>query len=131
MTEDLRVGRYMTPAPHTVGQEQTLAIAHKLMREHGVRHLPVLHSSALVGMVTLRDLDLVEAFDSLSADELKVEDAMTSDLYTVAEETSLTEVVNTMVDRGISSTVIVDPNNHVLGVFSTVDALRALRDVLA
>ena len=48
----------------------------------------------------------------------------------VAPETPLSEVVKEMVSRRLSSAVIVDPNNHVKGVFSTVDAMRALNDLL-
>ena len=37
----LTVGNYMTPAPHTIGVEQTVQAAADLMREHHIRHLPV------------------------------------------------------------------------------------------
>ena len=39
----LTIRDYMTESPHTIGSEQTLAMAHTLMREHSIRHLPVLH----------------------------------------------------------------------------------------
>lgn len=131
MTKDATVGFYMTASPQTVGQQQAVSVARKLMREHRIHHLPVLHSGGLVGMVTLRDLDLIGSLDSVDDAELTVEEAMTTDLYLVHESTPLAEVVRTMVDRKISSAVIVDPNNHVKGVFTNVDGLRALRDLLA
>ncbi|MBT8495962.1 MAG: CBS domain-containing protein [Deltaproteobacteria bacterium] len=125
------ISEYMTAAPHTIGKTQTLDVAHKLMSEHGIHHLPVLHSGGLVGMVTLRDLDLVESFDALTREELAVEEAMSTEVYVVAAETTLTEVVGTMVERKISSAIIADANNRVEGVFTNSDALKALHDQLS
>ena len=125
------ISDYMTSAPHTIGKTQTLEVAHKLMAEHGIHHLPVLHSGGLVGMVTLRDLDLVESFDALTRADLNVEEAMTAEVYVVPADAPLSDVVGAMVERGISSAIVADPNNHVLGVFTNTDALRALRDHLA
>lgn len=122
------VSEYMTSSPHTVGQTQPLEVARKLMAEHGIHHLPVLHGGALVGMVTLRDLDLV---GGSSSEEIAVEEAMTTDIYVVTPDTSLAEVADTMVKRKISSAIIADANQHVKGVFTTVDALRALREYLS
>lgn len=130
MTKPVTVGDYMTASPHTVGQTQELAVAHALMREHHVHHLPVLHSGALVGMVTLLDLDFVESFDISSSETMTVEEAMSTELYLVKKQTPLAAVTKEMLARSVSSAVIVDANKHVEGVFSTVDALRALSDLL-
>src|SRR5690242_1905417 len=54
------VDRYMTPSPHTIGQDEPLSAAHELMRAHSIRHLPVLEGRALVGLVSLGDLHLLE-----------------------------------------------------------------------
>jgi acetoin utilization protein AcuB len=50
------VERYMTTSPHTVGQDQKLSQAHKIMRAHEIRHLPVLQGGKLVGVLSDRDL---------------------------------------------------------------------------
>jgi acetoin utilization protein AcuB len=52
----LTVERFMTRSPLTIGQDQPLAAAHRMMREHRVRHLPVLDGGMLVGVVSQRDL---------------------------------------------------------------------------
>ena len=51
---------YMTESPHSIGANQTLATAHEMMRAHQIRHLPVLRAGKLVGIVSQRDLYLVE-----------------------------------------------------------------------
>jgi len=50
------IQKYMTRALHTIGQEQTLDVAHTVMRQHGIRHLPVLEGGKLVGLLSQRDL---------------------------------------------------------------------------
>jgi acetoin utilization protein AcuB len=47
------VQKYMTTSPHTVGADQTLAHAHSVLREHRIRHLPVLRGGQLVGKLVL------------------------------------------------------------------------------
>ena len=48
----------MTRAPLSIRPEQTLAEAHRLMRKHRIRHLPVVDRGKLVGIVSQRDLML-------------------------------------------------------------------------
>jgi acetoin utilization protein AcuB len=120
-----RISEFMTQSPHTIGAEQPLAHAHALMREHGIRHLPVLHGGRLVGIVSLRDLHLVETLANVDPEVVRVEDAMTTDLFVTDPDTPLTEVAAAMFERKLGSAVITH-RNHILGVFTTVDALRIL-----
>ena len=43
------IHKYMSTSPHTIGAEQTIAMAAKVMAEHRIRHLPVLHGGKVVG----------------------------------------------------------------------------------
>jgi len=121
------VRRYMTPSPHTIGADQPLATAERIMREHHIRHLPVLHGGRLAGIVSQSDLRVVEALDG--AEQLAVEEAMTPDPYTITPDSSLEWVATEMAERKFGSVVVVD-HEHVVGVLTTVDALRALQDLL-
>lgn len=123
------ISKYMTTTPHTIGFDQTLQTAHKLMRDHHFRHLPVLQGGKLVGMVTERDLALIETLKDVDPTKVTVEDAMTPAPYTVAPDALLDEVVATMAEHRYGSAVVVD-NSHVVGVFTTVDALVAFSDLL-
>lgn len=124
-----RIARYMSTTPHTIGREQTLATAHKLMREHRVRHLPVLDGGKLVGVVSDRDLALIETLRDVDATKVTVEDAMTQSPYTVSPDAGLDEVVATMAEHRYGSAIVMD-NGEVVGVFTTVDALTALAELL-
>jgi acetoin utilization protein AcuB len=123
----VRVYRHMTPSPVTIGRDQTLATAHELMQKHHIRHLPVLDGGALVGIVTERDLRLVESISGTDPNETLVEDAMTPEPYMVAYDTPLRDVISAMVEHKYGCAVVMQ-RGHVAGIFTTIDALRALLD---
>jgi acetoin utilization protein AcuB len=123
------VDKYMTPSPYSVGQEQALAQAHRLMRDHQIRHLPVLHGGKLVGMLSDRDLHLIETLRDVDPEKVTVEEAMSTIVYTVSPKAALDEVVREMAHHKYGSAVIED-NGKVVGVFTTVDAMRAFADLL-
>ena len=126
----LTVEKYMTPSPHSIGREQTLAEARHRMHEWGVRHLPVLHGGHLVGVLSDRDITLVETVPGVDAKEVKVDEAMTEVPYTVAADSALHEVARYMCDEKIGTAVVMS-GEKLEGVFTTTDALRALADLAA
>lgn len=119
------VRAYMTPSPHTVGLGQSLEEAHRIMRAHRIRHLPVLEGGKLVGVVSQRDLALIESLPGVSPAEVPIEDAMISDAYVVSPRASIRLVASEMADRKLGSAVVVE-NDHVVGMFTVTDACRAL-----
>jgi acetoin utilization protein AcuB len=117
----------MTRTPHTIGAEQTLKVARQLMSEHRVRHLPVLHGGALVGMLSEREVQSLEALPGSSL--LTVEEAMVPDAYVTPADAPLKTVAGEMAKRRLGSALVVD-GTTVIGVFTAVDAFRALADAL-
>ena len=123
------IQRYMSTSPHTIGAEQSLHKAHDVMREHQIRHLPVMQGNQLVGIVSDRDLQLAMSISGADATKLTVEDAMTQDVLTVDPDASVDEVADMMVERKAGSVVVMQ-NRHVVGIFTTVDGMRALSELL-
>jgi acetoin utilization protein AcuB len=121
---------YMSVTPETIGTDQTLSQAHILMRAHGIRHLPVLDGGKLVGIVSQRDLQLIETLKDVDPNEVHVEEAMTPDPFAVRPDTPIDEIADEMATHRYGSAVVVD-GERVIGVFTTVDALRALVDLAA
>lgn len=119
---------YMTASPHFIGQEQTLQEAHAMMRTHDIRHLPVLHGGTLVGIVSQRDLALVESLPDVDPRKVTVEDAMSTETYCVPADAPLVMVATEMADRKLGSAVVLD-GDRVVGVFTLVDVCRALARV--
>jgi acetoin utilization protein AcuB len=123
------IQRYMSTSPHTIGAEQTLHKAQKVMQEHKIRHLPVMQANQLVGIISERDIQLVLGIGGVDADQLTVEDAMTQDVISVDPDAGLDEVAALMVERKAGS-VVVTQNHHVVGIFTTVDGMLALSELL-
>jgi acetoin utilization protein AcuB len=115
----------MTPAPLTIGKTQSLTAALRIMRDNRIRHLPVLEEGRLVGLVSLSDIRLMETLQDVRDDEVTVEEAMSQDPFAVGPMTSLKKVAQVMVDKKVGSAVVVE-GKRVVGVFTTIDALKAL-----
>lgn len=123
------VRQYMTPTPHTIGPTRSLAAARKLMTENQIRHLPVLDGGRIVGLLSERDLFLVESLPGVNPTDVRVEEAMVQNVFTVEPDAPIAEVVATMIERKLGSTVV-SQGEHVVGVFTTIDALQALHELL-
>ncbi len=113
----------------TVSQDDSLAHAQKLMSDNKFRHLPVLDGEKLVGMISDRDVALISSIAGADPHVLKVVDAMTPKPFTTSPKTLIDEVVSTMAEHKIGSVVVMD-NNHVVGIFTAVDALGAFAHLL-
>jgi acetoin utilization protein AcuB len=121
---------FMSAAPLTIGAAESLEQAHALMRAHRVRHLPVLRGGRLVGILSQRDLVLIESLPGVDAREVPVEDAMTTDIYAVGPTTSVADVASRMAERKLGSAIVRD-GERVVGVFTVTDACRALAQLTA
>lgn len=124
------VSSFMTKSPALIGAEQPLTLAHDVMRKKRIRHLPVLQGGKLVGIVSLRDLHLIESLQDVDPAEVRVDEAMSPDVYCVSGTTPLRKVVRDMAKRKLGSAVVMQ-GQKVVGVFTTIDALRALDEALA
>ena len=122
------IQKYMTTTPISVDRTETVAGAHRRMRERNIRHLPVLDGDRLVGIVSQGDLHLIETLEGVDATKVTVADAM-SNPYTVSPDAALDEVVAEMAEQKYGS-ALVTQNGKVVGVFTTVDAMRAFAELL-
>ncbi|HJZ85744.1 MAG TPA: CBS domain-containing protein [Polyangia bacterium] len=127
---NLTIEAFMTPMPHSIGPDQTLTAAHEMMRNHDIRHLPVLQAGRLVGILSQRDLHLVETLEDVDPNDVTVEEAMTLDPYTVGPRAHLRTVATAMAEHKHGSAVVMR-DGRVVGIFTTVDALRALASLIA
>jgi len=119
----------MTPAPHTIGRTRSLAAARQMMLEHRVRHLPVLDGGRSAGLLSERDLLLVESLPGVNPTDVRVEEAMVENVFTVAPDAPIGEIVETLIARKLGSAVVSE-GERVVGVFTTIDALQALHELL-
>lgn len=126
----MRVREVMTAPPVIIEENASVARALTLMRERDIRHLPVTRGGRLVGIVSERDIFLLLSLSGVDADGEPVTEAMTELPYSVSPEARLAPVAREMARHKYGSAVVVDDDGAIVGVLTTVDALRGLADLL-
>ena len=124
-----RVGDHMTAAPVCIQLDADLEQAVKLMQEHNIRHLPVMDSEDLTGVVTDRDLAMIESLLPDEWQRICVAEAMTPEPYSVMPDAPLWEVAKHMAREKFGCAVVTDEEGAVVGLFTTTDALHVLADL--
>ncbi len=122
-----KVSDFMAKGPITIDAANSLAAAHRLMRQKRIRHLPVLKGRRLVGIVSMGDLHLLETLKDIDPETVPIEDAMTRRPYRVGPDEPLTQVAAAMARKKLGSAIVVD-KGAVVGIFTTIDALRLLAE---
>lgn len=122
------VKRYMTREPYSVASTDSLMRAKTMMRSHAIRHLPVIDGDRLVGIVSDRDVGVVEAVPGLDLEHVEVGRVMEAPLRVWGED-PLDEVSERMVSER-RDCVIVQGGQGVAGIFTATDALRALAELV-
>lgn len=120
-----QIAEYMSTPLFSVAVDQSVAEARKRMDQHSLRHLAVLRGENLVGVVSDRDLCLLEGFLGANASAVPVEEVMSSPAYAVDESTSAQEVFEMMARRRLGA-AIVSREGVPHGIVTSVDAMSAL-----
>lgn len=121
----------MTPFPYTIEVDASLVAAQAMMRDHGVRHLPVTRGGRLVGLLSERDLRrlLDPGQEWPAGDSVAVGDAALFDPFVVGMSSPLDDVLLEMAERRIGSALVVK-DGRIAGIFTATDACRVLAEQL-
>ena len=121
----------MTAFPYSIDIGAPIHEARLFMREHAIRHLPVMENGALVGIVTDRDIKLMLGPDFAypQESELTVRDVYLDHPYEVNLEEPLDNVLVHMAEHHIGS-AIVTRDGKLAGMFTVTDACRAFAEHL-
>ncbi len=117
----------------------SVAAAWRLLRQHQIRHLPVVEEGKLVGIVTDRDIRLVfpsaltsgrreqDPHDAL--EKVAVREIMTGQVVTVAPEAPIANVARLLLERRIGGLPVVQ-GSRLVGIITKTDILAAFVDVV-
>ena len=119
------VAEHMTSAPTTIQWYTSLGSAIALCRSMGVRHLPLLQASRLVGIVSERDLR--RALGCGRHEDMPVGDIVTMEPLTVTPGTALSEAAKLMCEHGFSALPVVD-QDECIGILTVTDVLEHCLD---
>ncbi len=134
------VADLMTRDPVTATPATSVAEVWDLMRDVGVRHIPVVDGGALLGMVSDRDiahLDLAAVLRLEGAASFRTElarpvvEVMSADVVAVEPGSQLTDAIALFVDHKIGALPVVrGDGRELVGILSYVDVLRAYHESL-
>ena len=123
-----RIGAVMTPFPYSLGPDESLDTARRLMAEHRIRHLPVMVDDSPAGVVTDQDMRraaLAEGDDAPS----RVGDLGRSEALEVDISAPLDLVLLEMATRHLDSALVLKAGKLV-GIFTATDACREFAEFL-
>lgn len=118
----------MTPDVVTVAPSATVQEALELIREHDIRHLPVMEGDRLVGVATDRDLRLAiePGTDTTTVD---VADLMSTAVTTVAPDLPVESAARLLIDERIGCLPVLE-DGQLVGILTETDLIRALVELM-
>ena len=126
------IKHWMSKDVITVGEDVSLEKASKLMKEHSIKHLPVMKNGRLTGIVSDRDLKEAKASNATALekhelsyllDQVKIKDLMTAEPFTTAADEIVERAANVMLENDISALPVVSEEGK-LEVTLCNDALQ-------
>ena len=128
------VEEIMSKDPFALDVRATVEEALAQLAEADIRHLPIVESGALVGILSDRDLREAVPGGLWSSSPVlgeAVSSIMSSNVVSATPETDLGEVVDAMIEHKIGAVPVVEADSaKLIGIVSYVDVLRALREFL-
>lgn len=111
--------------------------AHQLMREKGIRRMPVVKEKGnkLVGIITRSDIRQAEPSGATTLNvwevnyllsRLKVKEIMTKEVLTVRAEDTIKKAAIMMHDNQIGALPVVNSNEELVGILTESDIFRVL-----
>lgn len=131
------VSDWMTKKVYTVYTDDSIMDAVKVMKENGIKHLPVVKGDKIKGIVSDRDVRefTPSAATSLDVYELhyllektRVKDIMKSGVTTTTPDTPVEEAAMILYDLLIGCLPVIE-NGRIVGIISDRDIFRALIDI--
>ena len=132
----MRVRSMMQTPIITVTPEMSLAEVQRLMRDHNIRHIPVVSGTGyqrLVGMMTDRDIreaapspatTLTRGEIAYQMNTTAVQTCMTTDVVCIGPEAEMVQATHLLMQRRIGCLPVVD-HGTLVGVVTEMDCLRA------
>ncbi len=129
------VQNWMSRNVVTIGVDESMEDAVKLLKKHGIKMLPVMKKGKLAGIVTDRDLKRAQASDATSLDihellyllsTIKIGHVMSKNPITVPTDYTIEETADILLKNRISGAPVVDSNGNIVGTITQNDLFRAL-----
>ncbi|MFQ5883132.1 MAG: CBS domain-containing protein [Candidatus Methylomirabilales bacterium] len=134
----MQVAKRMKTQLLLVSPSDSVRTAWGLLREHRIRHLPVVEQGRLVGIITDRDIRLVfpsvtvgqreqDPHDAL--ENIPVREIMTERVMTVTPEDTIADATRVLLKHRIGGLPVVQ-GNRLVGIITKTDILAAFLEIM-
>lgn len=118
----------------TVDEDASIMKASKIMKQNGIKHLPVMRKGRVVGIISDRELkeatpskattlDIHEMYHLL--DHIKVKSLMPKHLFTITPGETAEKAAAVMLKQNISALPVVDAHGALQGIITKGDVFKA------
>lgn len=134
----MNVGKRMMRNPVCVDENDSMKKAMDLLKERGIRHLPVLKGDKLVGIVSERDIKQAQPSPATALeireiyyllDKVTIKQIMTRRPYTISPSAPIEEAALIMREKKIGCLPVVE-NGRLVGILTETDILDAFIEAM-
>jgi CBS domain-containing protein len=135
MLDNVMVREWMSSPVVSVSPITSISSAHQIMKENGIRRLPVVENDRLVGIITIGDVREASPSDATTLSiwelnylwaQLTVEKIMSRNLFTVKPDDLILDAAQMMLEHKVSGLPVVDKTGKLVGILTESDIFRML-----
>jgi CBS domain-containing protein len=138
MKKNEKIDRILTREIITVHIAQNVSDVRKIFAENGFHHVPVVSGKKLIGIVSASDI-LGISVEGLGSDDrsidayidhqFSIEGLMKKDLKTLSTKSTIADAAEILSDGKFHAVPVVDENDDLVGLVTSTDLIRFLRDL--
>lgn len=117
----------MTSYTRVCSPSDSLTQAAHLMWEFNCGAVPVVQQERVVGMITDRDICMATYIQGTAPQELRVESAMSKNVFSCAADDSIEAALTIMADHRVRRLPVLGPDGALLGILTLADVARWAR----
>lgn len=137
MKKNEPISKVLTTDVITTHVAQNVSDVRKVFAEHGFHHIPVVSGDELIGLISASDI-LGISVEGVGSDEMSmdayldhqfsIEGLMKKELRTLPEKCTVADAAEALSDGSIHAVPVVDGKNKLIGLVTSTDLIRFLRD---
>jgi len=137
MKKNEPISKVLTRDVVTTHVAQKVSDVRKLFAERGFHHVPVVSGDKLVGLISAADILGISvegvgsnemSMDAYLDHQFSIEKLMKTDLRTLPEKSTVADAADALADGSIHAVPVVGESNRLIGLVTSTDLIRFLRD---
>ena len=138
MKKSESIDKILTRDVATAHIDQKVSDVRKLLATSGFHHVPVISGKKLIGLISASDIlgisvegvgSDVRSMDAYFDHQFSIEGLMRKDLRTLPVKSTIADAAEALSDGSIHAVPIVDPEGQLVGLVTSTDLIRFLRDL--